>query len=375
MVLDKVTTRYVSLMLTHKCNLHCTYCYEDFKDSRVMDINTAKYHIQKAFLETLDSGNYKALELGLMGGEPLLEFCKIKEICEWMWNNDWPLPYIVFASTNGTLLTDEMKQWFSVNKNKIVLGISLDGAADSQFLNRGVKECTIDIDFFIDTWPNQGIKATISRVSLESLADDIIFLHNKGFKTIYSNLAFGIDWEWSDLKIYKNQLLKLVDFYIENPELPRCSLLNLDLCNILDTSSDYKKYCGCGEGTILIDTNGERYPCPVFSPVSLPKERLASLKNIDFSDPDNFIDRSCKNCLLRTTCPKCYGMSYKQTGNPAYVSSFNCSAYKIQVLANCILQRELLKRNVLPKQDNAILYRMLDILEILFNNNTKDITI
>ena len=68
-------------------------------------------------------------------------------------------------------------------------------------------------------------------------------------------------------------------------------------------------------------------------------------------------------------------MSYKETGNPAYVSSFNCVAYKIQVLANCILQRELLKKNVLQKQDNAILYNMLKMLEILFNNNTKDITI
>lgn len=375
MVLDKVTTRYVSLMLTHKCNLNCTYCYENFKDSQVMDVHTAKYHIQNILTETFNSGNYKALELGLMGGEPLLEFCKIKEICEWMWSCAWPLPYIVFASTNGTLLTDEMKQWFKINKNKIVLGISLDGSSTSQFLNRGVKESAIDISFFIDTWPDQGIKATISRASLRHLADDIIFLHEKGFKTIYSNLAFGIDWEWGDLITYKNQLLKLIDFYIENPELERCSLLNLDLCHMLDTSSKYKKYCGCGEGTMLIDTDGEVYPCPVFSPISLSKERIASLKNIDFSNPDNFIDRKCRCCLLRTACPKCYGMSYKETGNPAYVSSFNCVAYKIQVLANCILQRELLKKNVLQKQDNAILYNMLEMLEILFNNNTKDITI
>lgn len=371
MVLDKVTTRYVSLMLTHKCNLNCTYCYENFKDSQVMDVCTAKYHIQNIFVETFNSGNYKALELGLMGGEPLLEFCKIKEICEWMWSRDWPLPYIVFASTNGTLLTDEMKQWFKINKNKIVLGISLDGSSTSQLLNRGVKDSAIDISFFIDTWPDQGIKATISRASLRHLADDIIFLHEKGFKTIYSNLAFGIDWEWGDLSIYKNQLLKLIDFYIGNPKLARCSLLNLDLCNILDTSSKYKKYCGCGEGTILIDTDGEVYPCPVFSPISLSGERIASLKNIDFSNPDNFIDRKCRSCLLRTACPKCYGMSYKQTGNPAYVSSFNCAAYKIQVLANCILQRELLKRNIMQEQDKTDLRKVLDILEILFDSNTK----
>ena len=45
MVLDKATTRYVALMITHKCNLNCVYCYEKFKSTQTMDIDNAKKYI------------------------------------------------------------------------------------------------------------------------------------------------------------------------------------------------------------------------------------------------------------------------------------------------------------------------------------------
>jgi len=214
MVLDKASTRYVSLMMTHKCNLNCVYCYEKYKNTQVMDVDDAKKYIYKAFEEAARAGRYKALELSMMGGEPLLEFEKIKEISEWVWSHDWPLDYILFASTNGTLLTEEMKQWFSDNRDKFVLGISLDGTAESQSSNRGHLASTVDIDFFVETWPKQGIKCTVSKESVSHIAEDVIFIHSKGFKTIYANLAFGVDWEWNHLSVFQTQLIKLVDFYL-----------------------------------------------------------------------------------------------------------------------------------------------------------------
>lgn len=372
MVFDKVSTRYVSLMLTHKCNLNCVYCYELFKSSATMDVDNAKQYIKQAFENTFTSGKYNALELSMMGGEPLLEFFKIKEICEWLWNQEWPMKYIVFASTNGTLLTDDMKKWFSANKDKIVLGISLDGQPASQAFNRGDLATTIDIDFFVRTWPEQGIKSTVSRESLKSLSNDVIYLHKFGFKTIYANLAFGIDWQKDDLIVLKEQLLKLVDFYIENPQYERCSLLNMDLCSILDSSSEYEKYCGCGEGTICIDTDGQEYPCPVFSPITQPQKNLYIIKNIDFSDPKVFLDSKCNGCLLWKNCPKCYGMNLFTMGNPAQSPEFNCKAYKIQVLANCVMQNKLLEYGKIEDNKKQSLNNVLNLLEYIFTNQTTD---
>ena len=68
-------------------------------------------------------------------------------------------------------------------------------------INRGELSTKIDTDFFIDTWPSQNVKCTISMESLSSLAEGIIHLHELGFSKISANLAFGIDWEMGHLII------------------------------------------------------------------------------------------------------------------------------------------------------------------------------
>lgn len=354
MVLDKATTRYVSLMLTHRCNLNCSYCYEQFKSAKTMSIDVAKSQITKAFCETRADSRYKALELSFMGGEPLMEFENIRILSEWCWQQDWGLPYIIFASTNGTLLTDEMKEWFYENRERIVLGISLDGSLDMQKTNRGELASKIDIDFFLKSWPLQGIKATISRETLATLADGVKFLHQTGFEQIYANLAYGVEWTDEDLGIYKDQLLNLVDYYLLLPEINRCSLLSLDLTEIVDLSLTHVKHCGCGTGTTLIDVDEQVYPCPVFSPCTLPNDKLDGLKDINFNDITQFIPSECKNCVIHRACPKCYGMNYLLTGKVNSFNRFGCKAFKIQVLANCYLQERLLKAG-LCKDSNTIL--------------------
>lgn len=39
-------TKYISLIMTENCNLQCTYCYEHFKSSKMMDFSLAKTIIE-----------------------------------------------------------------------------------------------------------------------------------------------------------------------------------------------------------------------------------------------------------------------------------------------------------------------------------------
>ena len=363
MVLDKATTRYVSLMLTYSCNLKCSYCYEHFKSDRTMSVEMAKEKISQAFQDTLNSGKYKALEISFMGGEPLLEFEKIKLLSEWCWEQEWGIRYILFASTNATLLTPKMKEWFYEHRDKIVLGVSLDGTLAMQAINRGDLASKIDIDFFLKTWPLQGIKMTISKETLPFISEGVIYLHERGFQHIYANLAYGIDWNNTDLETYKEQLLILTKYYILEPHLNRCSLLSLDLTEIIDLSYSHTKHCGCGEGTSLIDIDGNTYPCPVFSPSTMPHKLLEKIKDIDFTDVQAFVPKECRKCVLHRACPKCYGMNYLRTGRVDSFNTFNCKAFKIQVLANCALQQELLNNN--SDKSNEKLLASLHLLNLI----------
>lgn len=365
MTIDKASTRYVALMITHQCNLQCTYCYERFKSSKSLSVKLAKQYIKKCFGETASSPKgYKMVEISFMGGEPLIEFDLIKEICEWVWLQDWSMPYYFFASTNGTLLTPEKKKWFENNKDKFVLGLSIDGTMQMQLLNRGELSTKIDTSFFIDTWPSQNIKTTISVESLYTLAEGIIHLHELGFSKISANLAFGIDWKPEHLKEYKRQLLELVNYYKSHPTIERCSLLDLDLCSIMDFTKSYEKFCGCGVTTTLFDCDGKEYPCPVFSPITLSKEKLDELTTIDFYDTNSFIGDECKDCVLHRSCPKCYGMNYVQTGNPAQTNAFYCRAYKMQLMANCVLADFLLDQDLIVGE---LAERNRNVLRILRN--------
>ena len=67
--------RYVTIALTEACNLDCTYCYENHKSSNKISIETLKDIVRR---EMTTETNFSNVEFDLFGGEPFLEFEKIK---------------------------------------------------------------------------------------------------------------------------------------------------------------------------------------------------------------------------------------------------------------------------------------------------------
>lgn len=362
---DKSVTRYVMLMITYRCNLNCIYCYERYKNDKIIHSSDAKNYIQEIYQETLADNRYKAIEIDFSGGEPLTQFNIIKEISEWIWSNQWKIPFILFAPTNGTLLNNEMKIWFSENKHRIALGLSYDGLPLIQNINRSSSSKLVDLDFFLQTWPEQQVKMTVSKQSLPYLADGVIYLHAKGVKAVFANLAYGIEWSQSDLVMYKQQLDILIAYYLNNPQIKRSSLLNYDLSTSLSFSNLTKKICGCGTGTVFIDVDGKRYPCQMFSPISMGEDKLKRVNCINFHDEDKFCFKECCNCVLRNICPKCFGMNYIENGDISKPPAFLCQSFKIQFLENCKLIELMIGKGQI-KENVIELQKIIEIVKSLF---------
>ena len=70
-----------------------------------------------------------------------------------------------------------MKDWFFNRKEKICLGLSLDGDRPTQNNNRSDSFDKIDIGYFATMWPNQFFKVTLSESSILSYAHDFMFIH------------------------------------------------------------------------------------------------------------------------------------------------------------------------------------------------------
>lgn len=326
----EVNHKDITLTLTERCNLDCVYCYEKSKTVRDMDFEVARSIVER---ELTSKDETKTVTIELFGGEPLLCFEVVKKLCEWTWRRSWPKDYIFFATTNGTKVHGELKEWFRENRNKFWLGLSYDGTPEMQDENRGGSSREIDLDFFADCWPDQGVKMTISQETLPSLADGVIYLHRKGFN-VSCNLAFDAGWDAESARdILSEQLEILSDYYIEHPGIKPCSMLDYKITGVLYDNEEFEKWCGAGESMRFYSVEGKHYPCQFFQPLSVGSE-AAEACSVDFSDRDALIDSMCRECPFLTICPTCYGANYAANGDPAKKSRHECELNKVVILAN-----------------------------------------
>jgi len=360
-----------SLCLTHQCNLDCIYCYEQHKDSLAMTFETAKNCIDWIF-ENVPK-EMDGIEISLTGGEPLLEFELIKKIFEYVFYDNQKEKIILFATTNGTLLTNEMKEWFYEHREHFYLSLSLDGTRETHNCNRSNSFDAIDINFFRNTWPNQSVKMTLSEYSLFNLADNIKYIHSLGFNIEGANLFEG-DFDWGKEK-YINMLIPqlkvLVDFYVENISVPLNKMFDkrLDFCEAKNRPRE--KLCGIGTGAIFFDVNGKKYPCNIITPMTLSPVELKNISEINFADNNNFLDDYCfNNCYIYPICDACVGSNYIVNKNFSQRDKRKCRINELIVLFIADLQSKRILKN--PSLfEKSILYYTIEaiknIKEIYFN--------
>ncbi len=336
--------RSCTLIITHQCNLNCVYCYESYKSDKSMPIQTAKQAIESEFDFVARSQEFDELAIDFMGGEPLLRFDLIREIAEWVWSVPRPVPFVLFSTTNGTLLDEPMKRWFRQHKERYYLSLSLDGTPEMHNTNRGHSFDQIDLDFFQENWPDQPVKMTVSRESVGSLAEGIIYLQERGFR-VGASVGQGVPWDEESVAEYGRQLHNLAEYYLEHEQVPPVSLLEVPIQRALSCQSEgQKKYCGTGTHMVTYDVDGAAYPCHMFSPLVLGACKSNELQSIEFREDVTVTDPRCNDCALRSMCPTCYGLNYKHTGEVSFRDQSLCRLFEVQALANCWLQAQLIRR-------------------------------
>lgn len=335
----------IMLLITYGCNLRCVYCYEPKRQTYRMSFDTAKNSILKQLSQLPQ--DCEAVEVQFMGGEPFMEFPLIKRISEWIWSEHLTnLPIDLFVQTNGTLVHGEIKEWLFANKHRFNVGLSFDGTLAMQSENRHSSHEAVDLKFFAENWPAQNIKMTVSPNTINDLAEGVVYLHKCGFAHIATDLAMGekIGWKKENLMTYQEQLCKLVEYYVNHPNIEPFSQLRLNVFAITSNDASSSKTCSCGENLVCIDYDGEVYACHLFAPISVSEHKAKESQHINFIKHEIFTNDTCKECALKAVCNRCYGMNYICTGDVATPSPFHCNAFKIRYAANIRLLFEKAKR-------------------------------
>lgn len=324
--------RNLILVITEACNLACGYCYEHSKSSRTMDFGTAKALLDHEFSDP----SWDFYDVQLLGGEPLLAFELIKELDRYIFEELGRKDVRLFIVTNGTLMNEEKQAWFSAPERhgRIICGLSIDGVKAAQDRARSRSFDLIPIDFFAKTWPEQSCRITIHSTNIEYLSESVRFLHERGFSIQAAFAQCDEPWVTSDiLCIFKRELQKIVEFYLERPDLPLMDMLSVNFSALAaPVINKDQPHCGAGKELASYGIDGSCYPCHTFSSVSIG-ERARDFIGKTIEDLNYRISGRCRDCVLLACCPTCMGINVIARGDAALRDLSVCEMHKLRFLA------------------------------------------
>ena len=333
--LQKPSTETLVLVPSERCNLHCSYCYEQHKNPQKMTFQTAKIAVQRAFFEL---GSNKTLKIEFRGGEPFLEFDLIKQICEWSINT-YPKDSISFyAITNGTCFHEELKQWLKKHKENFIVPLSIDGDRSTQNHNRSNSFDLIDFDFFLRTWHCPCCITTILPDNVTSVFHDLQFLMIKGFN-IRVNFEFTREWTDAQLEQLALGLKRFADYLLSIQSTNRInlfsysSILDYSIVKNKDEANRRRHFLACNAGRYrkLVVANGSIYPCQAFVPSVF--EMSSSLTAGDIFDKlkhEDLHPKKCCYCNFFNLCHICPGFSLGHAGNFKWRNPSLCKITKLR---------------------------------------------
>lgn len=311
---DDRRVRHVVLLVTHDCNLRCKYCYEEFKNASMMTIETARTIVDKEFKRLKNTPEFSQIEFACLGGEPLLNFCLIRELVEWTENVYPNKDYFFSLRTNGTLLNSEMKEWLEKYRVMVRVGLSLDGLSEMNIENRASGE--VDIAFFTRNWPTERVRLTLFPDTVVYLAKTVRELNSRNIPFVVVP-AEGVEWTPQAVKCYESELSKLqADYQTNFWEGFECGLFPFDPFQFFQNKNESAvPYCGSYGNIVCYDAEGVDYPCHILSPITIGKEKALKFREISSTLKLVKIDPVCAGCEIRTSCKPCYGFHYKISGD------------------------------------------------------------
>lgn len=305
------------IILTERCNSKCKYCYEKsmkefdngLKDKFEFDYDAPCESAVKGvdvagFLKDGDC-------LIFYGGEPLVNFQKMKEIMDAVERSKKKIKF--YIQTNGKLL-DEIP-WIYISKMSKML-VSIDGDMRRTDYNRGFGTYNQVLKNLTEL-REKGYKGEIVARMTLSFSDifgqvkHIVGLIEKGiFSSVHWQIDAGFyksDFDKKQFKLfvkeYNKSIDRLLDFWIEYMKENKKVLKFYPFLGIFESlyhDRKVKLQCGSGYANYTILTNGKIVACPIMSGIknfycgdlNTPHEKLKEI----------YVQEPCSSCDYLDVC-------------------------------------------------------------------------
>lgn len=261
----------VGLVLTHACNLACTYCYTGEKKRVRMPVEVGMRAVELAIAAVAQAQG--RLQLSFFGGEPLLEAELLVRLAEHARRQSHArvCPLALQVTTNGTLLTPALLEQFGVLGVHVAL--SIDGT-------RAQHEAARPLAGGGSSWDatRRGLDLLLARRerfpfdvitvvdpgTAHLLGDGVRELLDLGVDALTLNPNFGGAWHEPELAALERELevvAALVLAWLRRGRRVRVQPLESSLRSIAALGRAVTASCGAGSRRLAVAPSGRIYGC------------------------------------------------------------------------------------------------------------------
>jgi radical SAM protein with 4Fe4S-binding SPASM domain len=356
----------IGLEIANGCTLNCTYCYISARNKPRKTMREEKFLDILNFLKNVNDNNITFYFTG--AGEPTLNFNLLKKIPYLCKKNgfdkcDFDL------TTNGTILTKEMVEFFKLNE--FTISVSVDGNEnihDASRIYHNGKGSFKDVFHNMNLLKENNIKFACKTVVLpdnKNLVETFLFFEENKIHFNFAIATSSIDNNFSpnieDLNTFEEQMDSVIKEYRklieDNHKIYAVKIIN-DLKRI-HYGAINKIACSATINGYFVDIDGGIFTCSYHSGsedvsigniyTGIDYEKI--IKNSYYAKPvDDY--PTCKVCWMKHLCAgSCFARKWLEHKNTDDPSQYLCKTYNIYW--NAIIKLYIQLHPVIISGDNV----------------------
>ncbi len=257
----------IALVVTHDCNLGCSYCSSGEKFRKRMSVDVMRRALDLGFSD----GGDAPLQLAFFGGEPLLEWellalATLEAEARAQASRRRLQPTV---TTNGTLL-DEDKLRFLM-EHGFFIGLSIDGLRQAHEATRPTRGGRSSFDsvaralaLLVKAGAWFETMSVIDPANVRWLGPSVRWLAAEGAPRIALSPNYGADWSDEDQEMWERGYREAAALYVERALAGRPLYLNCvedRLVTRIKGGYQAEDRCKIGHGAVAVSPSGNLYPC------------------------------------------------------------------------------------------------------------------